>query len=123
MPSQIRAALAGRLNVTAFGYGNVLLLALFALVLAVPGYLLPRLTGLSRPDCTAILFEVNMRNINLGVLIKASIFPAAVVETAQLGNTVLLTLILFGAAQLMFSPVLIGLYRRAHQDKPVAAKG
>jgi len=119
----VGSALAGRLNVTAFGYGNVLLLALFALLLAVPGYLLPRLTGLSRPDCTAILFEVNMRNINLGVLIKASIFPAAVVETAQLGNTVLLTLILFGAAQLMFSPVLIGLYRRAHQDKPVAAKG
>jgi BASS family bile acid:Na+ symporter len=117
----VGSALAGRLNMTAFGYGNMLLLVLFTLALALTGYLLPRLMGISRADGTAILFEVNVRNVNLGVLIKASIFPAAVVETAHLGNTVLLTLILFGALQLILSPVLIGLYRRAFDKMPLPA--
>ena len=109
----VGSALAGRLNMTAFGYGNMLLLILFTVALALTGYLLPRLLGISRPDGKAILFEVNVRNVNLGVLIKASIFPAAVAETAHLGNTVLLTLILFGALQLLLSPFLIWLFRRA----------
>jgi BASS family bile acid:Na+ symporter len=68
---------------------------------------------LSRPDSTAIEFEVIVRNINLGVLIKASIFPAAVAETAALGNTVLFTLILYGALMLLISGILIPFYRRS----------
>jgi len=117
----VGSALAGRLNMTAFGYGNMLLLVLFTLALALTGYLLPRLMGISRADGTAILFEVNVRNVNLGVLIKASIFPAAVVETAHLGNTVLLTLILFGALQLLMSPVLIWFHRRVCDKTPLPA--
>ena len=73
----------------------------------------PKLIGLSKPDSAAVVFEVIVRNINLGVLIKASIFPAAVAETAQLGNTVLLTLLLYGALMLLISAVLIFVYRRS----------
>lgn len=109
----VGSAMAGRLNMAAFGYNNMLLLALFTVFLSAVGYLTPKLARLSRPDSTAIEFEVIVRNINLGVLIKASIFPAAVAETAQLGNTVLLTLILYGALQLLISAVLIWIYRRA----------
>jgi len=106
------SAAAGRLNMLAFGYDNVLLVASFAVCLTLMGVLLPRLMGLSRADSTAIEFEVNLRNINLGVLIKVSIFPAAVAETAQLGNMVLFTLLLYGALQLLLAPILITLYRR-----------
>ena len=102
---------AGRLNVAAFGYGNMLLVTLFAVSLSVMAYLVPRLMRLSRPDSTAIEFEVIVRNINLGVLIKASIFPAAVSETAQLGDMVLFTLLLYGGLQLLVGGVLVGLYR------------
>jgi bile acid:Na+ symporter, BASS family len=110
----VGSAMSGRLNVAAFGYGNVLLIALFVFVLAVvPGYLIPRLARLSRADCTAILCEVSLRNVNLGVLIKASIFPAAVAETAQLGNAVLLTLVAYGVFQLVVGVAVIAVNRRA----------
>jgi BASS family bile acid:Na+ symporter len=109
----IGSAMAGRLDVEAFGYGNVLLVSLFAVLLAVLGYVVPRLVRLARPDSAAIEFEVIVRNINLGILIKVSIFPAAVTQTAQLGDMVLFTLLLYGALQLLLAGVLIGLYRRA----------
>ena len=111
------SAIAGRLDVAAFGYGNILLVTLFAITLSVMAYLVPKLMRLSRPDSTAIEFEVIVRNVNLGVLIKASIFPAAAVETAKLGDMVLFTLLLYGGLQMLVGAVLIWLY------KPSGGKG
>ena len=108
----IGSASAGRLDAGAFGAGNILLVLVLAVVLAVIGYLVPLLLGLSRRDATAVEFEVIVRNINLGVLIKAALFPAAVAGTAQLGDMVLFTLLLYGALQLLISGPLIWLRRR-----------
>jgi BASS family bile acid:Na+ symporter len=105
------SAIAGRLDVTAFGYGNILLVALFTVSLSVMAYWVPKLLRLSRPDSTAIEFEVIVRNINLGVLIKASIFPAAASETARMGDMVLFTLLLYGGLQMLVGAVLIWLHR------------
>ena len=107
----VGSAIAGRLDVAAFGYRNVLLVTLFTFSLALMAYLVPRLMRLSRRDSTAIEFEVIVRNINLGVLIKASIFPAAASETAALGDAVLFSLLLYGGLQLIAGAVLIWLYR------------
>jgi BASS family bile acid:Na+ symporter len=107
----IGSASAGRLDVQAFGSDNMLMVALFALVLAVMGYLVPRALGLSRIDATAIEFEVIVRNVNLGVLIKAALFPAAVSVTAALGDMVLFTLLLYGALQMLISAPLIWMKR------------
>ncbi len=107
----VGSATAGRLNVEAFGNDNILLVMLFTVALSVMGYLVPRLLRLSRPDSTAIEFEVIVRNVNLGVLIKASLFPAAVSETAKLGDMVLFSLLLYGGLQMLVGAVLIGLYR------------
>lgn len=107
----VGSAMAGRLNLAAFGFDNVILVAAFTLFLLAVGFLIPWLFGLSRSAATAIELEVVVRNINLGVLIKASIFPAAAAETAQLGNTVLLTLLLYGAIMLLLSAGLIFVYR------------
>ena len=83
-------------------------------------YLVPKLMHLSRPDSTAIEFEVIVRNVNLGVLIKASIFPAAATETAKLGDMVLFTLLLYGGLQMLVGAVLVWLYRSAgkQEQKP-----
>ena len=54
-----------------------------------------------------------MRNTNLGVMLKASLFPAAAGATAQLGDTVLFTVLLYGGLQLLIAPVLIRVYGRA----------
>ena len=117
----IGSGMAGRLDITAFGYDSILLVTLFAVSLAVVGYLAPRLLRLSRRDATAIEFEVIVRNINLGVLMKASIFPAATSATAQLGDIVLFTLLLYGALQLLLSGVLIGITRRSARKKRSAS--
>ncbi len=102
---------AGRLNLEAFGMDNVMLVVFFTLMLIATGWLAPRLLRLSRADATAIEFEVIVRNVNLGVMLKASIFPAAAGATAQLGDAVLFTLLLYGSLQLLVAPVLIKLYR------------
>ena len=103
---------AGRLNLDAFGMDNVRLVALFTLCLVIAGWLMPRLFGLPRADSTAIEFEVIVRNTNLGVLLKASLFPAAAGATAQLGDNVLFTLLLYGGLQLLIAPILIWVYTR-----------
>jgi len=88
-----------------------MLVVFFTLVLTATGWLAPRLFRLSRADSTAIEFEVIVRNTNLGVLLKASLFPASAGATAQLGDSVLFTLLLYGGLQLMVAPVLIKFYR------------
>lgn len=109
----IGSASAGRLDLDAFGMDNIQLLLLFTLSLIAIGWLAPRLFRLSRADSTAIEFEVIVRNINLGVLLKASLFPASAVATAELGDTVLFTLLFYGGLQLLIAPVLIKLYSRS----------
>jgi BASS family bile acid:Na+ symporter len=103
---------AGRLDIAAFGVDNVMRVLVFALALAVMGFAVPKLLGLSTRDASAIEFEVIVRNVNLGILIKAALFPAAVAGTAALGDTVLFTLLLYGALQLLLSAPLIALRRR-----------
>lgn len=106
----IGSASAGRLKLDVFGLDNVLLVALFTFALVATGWLAPRLFKLARAESTAIEFEVFVRNTNLGVLLKASLFPASAAATSQLGDTVLFTLLLYGGLQLLISPVLIRLH-------------
>ena len=103
---------AGRLDIAAFGMENVRLVLCFMLMMVVTGWAAPRLFKLSRRDSTAVEFEVIVRNTNLGVMIKASLFPAAAGATASLGDTVLFTVLLYGGLQLLIAPVLIKIYSR-----------
>jgi BASS family bile acid:Na+ symporter len=109
----IGSASAGRLDFDVFGLKNILLVTVFTVVLTVMAYLMPRALRLSRADTTAIEYEVIVRNINLGILLKASIFPAAVAATAQLGDMVFFTLLLYGTLQLIIGAILVALYRRS----------
>ncbi|MEP5566504.1 MAG: bile acid:sodium symporter [Halioglobus sp.] len=108
----VGSASAGRLDIEAFGMDNVRLVVCFMLLMVMTGWAAPRLFKLSKPDSTAVEFEVIVRNTNLGVMIKASLFPAAAGATAQLGDTVLFTVLLYGGLQLLIAPVLIKIYTR-----------
>jgi BASS family bile acid:Na+ symporter len=112
----VGSASAGRLDLEAFGLGNVQLVVAFALLLAATGWLAPRLFRLARRDSTAIEFEVIVRNTNLGVMLKASLFPAAAGANAALGDTVLFTVLLYGGLQLLIAPVLIRIYSRKNRE-------
>ncbi|GAB3095637.1 bile acid:sodium symporter family protein [Aestuariicella hydrocarbonica] len=103
----VGSAGAGRLNVGAFGWSNVALIGLFFLLLAAIGALLPRLFRLVREDSTAIEMEVVVRNINLGLLIKVSLFPAVHGVDDPLGNFVLFSLLLYGALQTFLGLALV----------------
>ena len=111
------SGLAGRLDARSFGVANILTVTLFAIVIAAMGYLVPRIMRLSRPDATAIEFEVIVRNINLGVLIKASIFPAAATESARLGDMVFFSLLLYGVLQMLMGAILIWFERSSHKAR------
>ncbi|GAB4198243.1 MAG: bile acid:sodium symporter family protein [Wenzhouxiangellaceae bacterium] len=97
---------AGRLDLDAFGLVNLLVIAglLLALMLGAAGS--TRLAGMKRADRSAVELEVVVRNINLGLLINASLFPAASVN-AELGNTVLFALLVYGGLQLVAGGLLI----------------
>ena len=97
---------AGRLDLDAFGASNVVLILGFIFVLSLLGRLLPKFLGLGRADCTAIDMEVVVRNINLGVLIKASIFPASA-GVSVLGDNVLFAILLYGGLQMLIAGVTI----------------
>ena len=109
----VGSSIAGRLDIAAFGLDNALSIVLLTLVFAVIGWSSGRVTGLKRADCSAIEMETVVRNVNLGILIKATLFPAAAAHTAALGDTVLFALLLYGAVQLLLAAGLIAMGRRS----------
>ena len=103
---------AGRLDTEAFGNENIVLVIGFVLALTIAGWLLPKLFGLVTSDVTAIQMEVVVRNVNLGVLIKASMFPVVAGVSDTIGDMVLFTVLLYGAVQMLVAALVIFLNRR-----------
>jgi BASS family bile acid:Na+ symporter len=106
---------AGRLNLEIFGTDNLLRMIGFFLLLAIVANLLPRVMGLNREDRISIEMEVVVRNINLGLLLNVSLFPASNPTLAPIGNIVLFCLLLFGSLQMLLGAVLVGNGRRNTQ--------
>lgn len=102
---------AGRLDLESFGLANTAWVLGFILLLGGVSYLVPRLLGNTSGDVIAINIEITARNTNLGLLIKASLFPAAVGVADPVGDHVLFTLLLYGGLMLIFSGILVGIYR------------
>lgn len=103
---------AGRLDIEAFGNENMVIVTLLVLLLMVVGRLVPMLFRLRKPDCIAIEMEATVRNTNLGVLIKASMFPIVVGGSNEVGDMVLFTVLLYGGLQLLLAGLLIFFHRR-----------
>ncbi len=108
----VGSASAGRLDIDAFGSDNVLLVVGFVFALTLIAWLIPTALRLVKPDLTAIQMEVVVRNVNLGVLIKASMFPAVVGADNTVGDTVLFAVLLYGAVQMLVAAVIIVMRRR-----------
>ena len=107
----VGSASAGRLDIAAYGYGNALLVVGFVAALAALAWLVSWLMRLNDTDRTAIEMEVIVRNVNLGVLIKASLFPISATQSNTIGDAVLLTILLYGALQLLLAAVIIPIKR------------
>lgn len=103
---------AGRLDGEAFGAQNAWLVLAFTCVLVVLGRMVPWALRLPKADCAAIEMEAVVRNTNLGVLIKASMFPIVVGGDNQMGDMVLFTVLLYGGLQMLLAALLIFYNRR-----------
>jgi BASS family bile acid:Na+ symporter len=116
----VGSASAGRLDINAFGWHNVGLIVLLMVSFGLVGWLVTFLFNLSRTDAVAIEVELVVRNINLGVLIKASLFPAIISQTGDVqlepvGDFVLFALLLFGGVQMLAAGLMIAVNRRMHK--------
>ena len=110
---------AGRLDFKAFGIINILLVTLLVVLFALLSRPACRLLSLGRADLTAIEMEVVVRNINLGLLIKASLFPVVVGQADPIGDMVLFTLLVYGGLELAAGGIIVWLHRRGSNSKPV----
>jgi len=74
--------------------------------------LLPVLLNIARRDIAAINIEVAVRNVNLALLLKASLFPAALGVADPMGDTVLFVVFFYGTLALPLGVAQIFLYSR-----------
>lgn len=116
----VGALSAGRLDAEAMGINNMLIVVGFVVVVLLLGFAIPKLFSLPIADVAAIDMEVTIRNVNLGVLIKASLFPVAVGVANPLGDMALFTILLYGGAMNVLVLPMIFLSRR-WVSKSVAA--
>jgi BASS family bile acid:Na+ symporter len=98
---------AGRINFATASAMDLAGLCLFILSLTIAGIFITKTFGLSKAENTAIEMEVVVRNINLGLLIKISLFPLIAGQTNPLADMVLLSLLLYGGWQLIMGFIFI----------------
>jgi len=103
---------SSRLNLQAFGANNLILIIAFISTLSIISWLSLKLFALSSYDSSAINMEVIVRNVNLAVLIKASLFPATTNLGDAVGDAVLFTVLLYGGLQMLIAFTMIILRRR-----------
>ena len=113
----VGAASSGRLDLPTFGYGNAVLIIVFILALAVFSWLVSwGVLKLSRRDAIAVDMEVVVRNINLGLMLKALLFPAVIGQKDPIGDMALLALLLYGGTMMFVAAGLISLRRYQHKQ-------
>ncbi len=117
----IGAAGAGRLDLSNFSGAEIMTMLAFVVGLAVFSWLVPLLLRLNGPDSTAINIEVSFRNINLALLIKASLFPAVVGVVDPVGDKVLFTLLMYGGLVFPVAAVQVFLHGRRNRRLAAAA--
>ena len=103
---------AGRINFSYTTSTDLVLLSMFILSLTIAGIFVTKTFSLRGPERTAIEMEVVVRNVNLGLLIKVSLFPTLAGQPNPLADMVLLSLLLYGGWQLIMGFVFIVWHRR-----------
>jgi len=103
------AAASRRIDPTKHSGLEQLAVPLVGVAFFVVAAVVARAARLPAGDRAAIAIEVSLRNVNLAVLVKASLFPAR--EGDPIGDDVLLVLALYGASQMAIAAVPIALQR------------
>lgn len=107
------SASAGRVDPVAYGALPLMAMLLFAAILQSVSWGTGAALGLARPDRLALAIEVTVRNMNLGLLIKASILPARPGVPDPVGDAAFFVALLYGgfALGVAMIPVWLGARR------------
>lgn len=111
---------AGRLNFANTSTDDIAVLFAFIVSLTLVGVWLTKGFALAQQDNRAIEMEVVVRNINLGFLLKVSLFPTVAGESNPVADIALFTMLLYGAWQLATGIFLI-FWRRRQPISPSLA--
>ena len=106
----IGASGADRIDIRAFDGRSLAALGLLVGLLATLSWLIPLMLRRPPGECTAINIEVTIRNSNLGLLIKASMFPATVGVADPTGDMVLLTVLMYAGFALPMGVLQVWLH-------------
>ena len=114
---------AGRLDPQAYGALGLASIFGFCVLASAFAFLGSRVARFSPPDRLAIGIEATIRNTNLALLVKASLFPAVAGVADPIGDGMFFVALLYGGAAL---PVALGpIYlsrRRASTDDERASR-
>jgi BASS family bile acid:Na+ symporter len=115
----VGSAGAGRIDPAAEGVRALAGLAAFAVLIQAGALALGRALRLPAADRAAIAIEVTIRNTNLGLLLKASLFPAVPGVADPLADGVLFVVLLYGGFALPAVLPVTVLQRRARPPAPL----
>lgn len=105
---------SGRVDTDALGGLGILSIFLLAGSCQAAAWLASRATGLVAPDRTAVVVEATIRNVNLAVLVKASLFPAVAGRVDPIGDGMFFTSLMYGGIAFLFAtPPVVWARRRA----------
>lgn len=106
------SAMAGRLDADAMGVANLAVVAGFALLLAGIAIATTVATRRPWPDVTAITIETTVRNTNLGLLVRTSVFGTAVASGDPVADLALFTLLAYAGVSFVVAVPLMVVGRR-----------
>jgi bile acid:Na+ symporter, BASS family len=110
---------SGRIRPGEYGFGVPAAIILFCLLGMQVNMLPYRFLAWPRADRMAVGIEITMRNMNLALLIKARLFPAA----DELGNGVLFVILFYAAAAMGAGlPLALNHRRMARKEARLAAQ-
>ena len=101
----VGATVSDRLDPSRYSQNDQAAALLLGSLFFVAAVLVCRAARLSPEDRSAITIEASLRNINLGILVKASLFPAS--EAHPIGDAMLFALAYFGGVQMVIAAIPI----------------
>lgn len=108
----VGSAMSGRLDVGRYGWRTPVAIVLFQMMGIWCCYLFGAIVRLPLADSFTVAIEVVVRNAHLGVLLKASLFPASSGEAGLIGNGVLYVVLFYGLASLAVGGIEVLAKRR-----------
>jgi BASS family bile acid:Na+ symporter len=117
----VGSATAGRLDVDAMGVTNLAVVGGFVLLFAGIAIAATAATRRPWPDVTAITIETTVRNTNLGLLVRTSLFGAAATRADPVADLALFTVLAYaGLSFVVAVPLMVAGRRVAAVGTPRA---